>query len=367
MFSKHVTGKLSAYCHGELTKEEARRVAAHLLACRKCQGEHEEIKLGIRLAERLPQVSAPDSLWNDIEAALNQSAQQPATELKSSWFAFGPFGWSVAAASLALVLAVTVIAVRYYQRAAQPSGPSWEVERLAGVPRTDSGRISDKGRLHVGETLVTDESARARIEVADIGHVEVEPKTRVRLLETSATEHRLALDRGRMEAIINAPPRLFFVNVPSAVAVDLGCAYTLEVDDLGRSFLHVTGGWVMLMRDGREVYVPRYAMCEVRPGVGPGTPYFEDASDKLVEALERFDFEDGGDEALNTVLAESRERDTFTLWHLIQRVDESRRARVLDRMIELVPLPAGVTREGVMSLDKNMLEYWKEEFDLVWF
>ena len=36
-----------------------------------------------------------------------------------------------------------------------------------------------------------------------------------------------------MSARIWAPPRLFYVNTPSAVAEDLGCAYTLEVDDLG--------------------------------------------------------------------------------------------------------------------------------------
>ena len=76
-------------------------------------------------------------------------------------------------------------------------------------------------------------SSRAQIAVSSIGNVDIDENTRVRLLETRPTEHRLELARGKMSARIWAPPRLFFVDTPSAVAADLGCAYTLEVDDHG--------------------------------------------------------------------------------------------------------------------------------------
>ena len=78
----------------------------------------------------------------------------------------------------------------------------------------------------------------------------------MRLLETQPTEHRLELARGKMSARIWAPPRLFFVDTPSAVAADLGCAYTLEVDDQGASLLQVTSGWVALELKDRESMVP---------------------------------------------------------------------------------------------------------------
>jgi hypothetical protein len=170
-----------------------------------------------------------------------------------------------------------------------------------------------------------------------------------------------------MHAKISAPPRLFFVDTPSAEAIDLGCEYTLEVDDLGRSFLHVTSGWVELVGHGREAYVPIGAMCQTRPGTGPGTPYFADATSDFTEALEKFDFESVGEEAFNTVLSDSRPRDTFTLWHLLSRVEGEQRSRVLERMIKLVGLPKGVTRKGVMRLNQEMLDTWKDELDTVWF
>ena len=70
MFTKHVKKHLSAYAHGELTTEEAERVAGHLRACANCRAEFDQIKLGVRLAECLPSVSAPERLWEGIESAL---------------------------------------------------------------------------------------------------------------------------------------------------------------------------------------------------------------------------------------------------------------------------------------------------------
>jgi len=50
MFAKHVSSLTSAYCHDELSPEESRRVAEHLISCERCRGEFEEVKFGARLA-----------------------------------------------------------------------------------------------------------------------------------------------------------------------------------------------------------------------------------------------------------------------------------------------------------------------------
>jgi FecR-like protein/putative zinc finger protein len=363
MFKKHAIKKLSAYCNDELLAEESTRVHEHLLACKRCRKEHDEVKLAVHLAQQLPLVSAPGELWDEVEAALNESLRKPMFQpravrptLALSWFRVAAF-----AAVILVAVTIGVVWSSYY-------GPraSWEVERLMGTVRID-GRIRDVGGLAVGETLETDSSSRAKISVGKIGEVELEPNSRIKLVQARVTEHRLALERGKMSARISAPPRLFFVDTAAAEAVDLGCAYTLQVDDAGRGLLHVTLGEVALVRDGREVYVPRYGMCQTRKGIGPGTPYFEDAPDALIQALERFDFENGGEDAFAEVLKESRPRDTFTLWHLLSRVEGDQRSRVMERMIELVGLPSGVTREGTMQLDPKTLDAWKDEMDTVWF
>jgi hypothetical protein len=217
--------------------------------------------------------------------------------------------------------------------------------------------------------LETDGSSRAQIAVSSIGTVEVDENTRVRLLETAPTEHRLELARGKMSAMIWAPPRLFFVDTPSAVAADLGCAYELEVDDHGAGRLRVTSGWVALQLKERESIVPAGAACETRPGVGPGTPFFEDASQQFIEALKAIDFEHdsaGGKQALITLLNEARWRDTLTLWHLLTRVHADDRALVYDKLAGFVAPPPDVTREGILQLNNFMLTRWKSVLEAHW-
>lgn len=367
MFRKHTDTELSAYIHGELSAEASRGVAEHLVACKRCRSEYEEIKFGVQLAETLPLVKAPDSLWNELQSQLDKSTKRdtPITvDLRGAHFK----NWvrpSLAFATVVIIL-VGFVALWIY-RTQEP--PAWEVVRLEGAPSIGAETIANSGWLGLGQWLETDSSSRAKINVGAIGQVEIDPNTRVRLLETRTTEHRLELARGKMSATIWAPPRLFFVDTPSAIAADLGCAYTLEVDDEGGSLLHVTSGWVALQLKNRESIVPAEAMCATRAGIGPGTPYFVDASEALKAALAEIDFGSSGDSKINpvdVVLREARPRDTLTLWHLLERVEGSDRERVYDRLAEITPPPPGVSKQGVLELNYRMLDLWRSKLETSW-
>jgi anti-sigma factor RsiW len=366
MFGSHVTKKLSAYLHGELPPPESARVAAHLVKCGRCRGEYEEIKFGASLAEQLTRVAAPASLWSAVEsqldaAAVGQANRANQTREGAGWHFDLRFGL-VGAALAAVLLVACVVGWRRWQAINQPhvpAGSGWAVERVAGLPKVGASRIGATGQLQVGQWLETDGSSRATLKVADIGEVEIEENSRVRLLDSESQNHRIELARGRLSAMIWAPPRLFFVETPSATAVDLGCAYTLDVDEAGASLLRVTLGYVSLVSGGRESYIPAGAVCETRPGVGPGTPHHENASPAFRSALRELDFgQSAAPDLLKTILAEARADDALTLWHLLARVDESLRGAVYDRLAQLAPPPVGVTREGAVGGDRRMLDLW---------
>ena len=245
---------------------------------------------------------------------------------------------------------------------AQNNLPSWNVETIVGNQAT-----AEKGKLTVGEFLETDANSRARVQVANIGQVEIAPNSRVQLVNTNAKEHRLSLKRGLMHAKILAPPRLFIVDTPSAVAVDLGCEYTLEVDRAGNSRLHVTSGYVALERDGRESIVPAGAMCLTKKGKGLGTPFSDDASTEFKNALFKFDFEGGGSESLQAIIKASSLYDALTLWHLLWRVPQNEREKIFNALASHVKPPANVSRQGILKLNKKMLDAWWIEIERVWF
>jgi hypothetical protein len=272
----------------------------------------------------------------------------------------------ILATAAAAVVAIAVFTLLTYERKSSPIAVAgWDVSRLAGTPRIGRKTISgNEGsvRLGVGQVLETDHQSRASLHADDTGKIEVEPSTRLHLLNMSSGLKRIALDRGTIHAYIWAPAGQFVVDTPSAMTVDLGCAYTLHVDDSGAGLVRTSLGWVGFKLNGHEAFIPAGAACATRPQIGPGTPYFEDASVRFRDALTRFDFEDttppqrAADLAI--VLGDSRKDDALTLWHLLARVDEGQRILVYDRLRKFARPPASVTKEGILRLDQAMLDLW---------
>src|SRR5216683_2164095 len=279
-----------------------------------------------------------------------------------------PLSFAFGAAAAILVVAVTLI-LFLRSRPVPNLGPAWDVARLEGAPRVGSKAIRGNaavGKLGVGQTLETDDSSRAAITFDETGRVEVERSSRLRLVTNGTGHKRLSLERGTIRATIWAPPGEFVVDTPSAVAVDLGCVYTLHVDDSGAGLLRTTMGWVGFKLSGHESFIPAGAVCATRPKIGPGTPYFEEATPAFREALSRFDFESHTpverDALLGILLVDARKNDALTLCHLLSRVSDADRPSIYDRLTALALPPAGVTRDGILRLDRPMLDAWWSSF-----
>jgi hypothetical protein len=234
----------------------------------------------------------------------------------------------------------------------------WAVVAVHGRPTIDGAMAARVRSVRPGATVETGAADSVVLRVGDLGTVAVRPGTRARLLAASADRQHLALERGTIQAAITAPPRLFVVETPAAVATDLGCAYTLAVDSLGAGLLHVTSGWVELARGGRVMVVPYDAYAEIRPGAGPGTPWAEGAPAALRAALDAFDFAAGGAAAIRDALDAARPADAVSVMNLLARTDGAVRAAVHDRLAALVPPPPGVTREAVLALEQRALDRW---------
>jgi predicted anti-sigma-YlaC factor YlaD len=341
MFTRHVDDSLPRYCDGELSAADRQRIDAHLAACARCRTALEEIQFAASVVRQLEIVSAPPSVWNGIVAAGLQTRRPRA----------GAYRWA-----FACVVVLAMVGAGYWLTRGTTSKP-WEVAQA---------RDGGTRRMAAGEWVDTRGGSAARIIVGQLGTVDVAPQTRVRLGQVSQSEYRLMLDRGTISAEINAPPRLFIVDTPASAVVDLGCAYTVTVGADGAGQLRMTKGWSSLEWKGRESLVPAGAMCRTRPGAGPGTPYFEDASAALTQAVNDFDAGTDRANAVDVILAESRVRDTLTLWHLLSRVEASDRVRVYERIAQFEPPPSGVARDRILALDADALRRWREELAWKW-
>lgn len=256
-----------------------------------------------------------------------------------------------------------------------PSLAGFRFRSASGAPQCDGGVAAKSGVVPTGAWLETDASTRVTLDVADIGHVDVAPESRLRVVETSEKEHRLELAKGHLHAKIDAPPRLFFVDTKAATAIDLGCEYEMQVDETGAGLLKVTLGYVELEppRGVPEAerrpprLVPRGAECTIDPAHGPGTPIWSRSTESLRKDMALFD-KNGDVDALTRVIRELGQKDTLTLFYVVaSRAPEAQRKTALDKLEAIQKAPAGVSRAATLALERRAIQAWREALEPRWF
>jgi len=240
---------------------------------------------------------------------------------------------------------------------------SWQAVRMEGSPRVNGRAVGEPSEIYTGQRIETDAKSRVQMRSEFIGQVELDPNSELYVKESSENRQLLSLRHGMLRALIWAPPSQFAVDTPSARAVDLGCAYTLETRGNGDGLIRVERGWVAFDHERRESFIPADAACRIYARRGPGIPWFEDAPENFRDALARFEGSKAPD-ALRAMLAAARPRDGLSLWHLLSRVPAGDRGMVFDRLASLVHLPAPEQRAAVIAGDSHALDLCWNALDL---
>src|SRR5579862_2619347 len=178
MLTRHVSRLLSAYHQGELDPATACRVEAHLRHCSRCRQEDAAIRSAAALVRNLPLVTAPEPLWDGIEARLQaHSAHIPHRHEMSppsqrgvsrggdgdgapSFLAVGAGGFGYfhfrrsrmaprfasALLIIALLIAVATLSRSHHSRPAVDNRAFWRVAHVEGAPSVGPNRIISTGR-----------------------------------------------------------------------------------------------------------------------------------------------------------------------------------------------------------------------------
>lgn len=110
-----------------------------------------------------------------------------------------------------------------------------------------------------------------------------------------------------------------------------------------------------------DSYVPKNFGCLISRGKY-AIPYPSESSPQLISLLENFS--GINDPSVGTILSLMTKQESLSLWHIIQLVSTENRSIAFDRLNELIPTPSGVTKEGILALNKTMLLDWRQEIEL---
>ena len=254
--------------------------------------------------------------------------------------------------------------------AAMPRSPAWG--SLLAVLATAAAVLfavrwampSDAPRKN---TTLAPLAEAKEFDLGKYGSVNAHAGAVVEVIRQSSEEIRLRLQRGTIDARITyaARPRLFQVETPSTLCVDLGCHYTLTVEADGSTLVTVDFGQVAFVDGGRETWVPQGASCRAYPARGSGTPRWDEATDDFtaaVEALDRSASEKRRELALVVIANCESNRSAITLWHLAHDPYPGISNAAWTALIDLIGAPEGVTEWRAPEAD----ERWKLRFEWKW-
>jgi hypothetical protein len=226
-----------------------------------------------------------------------------------------------------------------------PPRNEWRATEVSGT-----ATVTPRAVLAAGEIVKTGSASRVRLEASAIGIVDVGENTTLRLIENRNGRHILALGAGTIHARTLSPPGVFVVDTPRARAIDLGCEYRLSVAPNGTGELHVSAGWVELTRNFTQSLVPQGAAAIISGDGTLSAPYFEDASPAFQDAVRHYD--------LPVILRLARRRDALTILNLFSRATPDERQQIYDRLNQLVPAPATISRDSMRLWTPRATEAW---------
>ncbi len=310
-----------------------------------------------------------DYLWNpaappdgDVEAVERtleslrfSSRARPLVLPQRSHVRWRPLTLAMAAS---LLLALLSAAAFWRWRESWPAGRAWPVT-------LQSASTPGAARLGVDRPLQLDAHTSARVEIARIGSMEVAPGSALTLSQTTASRHRLVLDRGDIRVRVWAPPGRFAVRTPAGEVIDLGCIFDLSVD-AAATRLRVDTGWVQLANLHGESLLPAGTSATMTRDARPTVPVYDDAAPDFTRAVRAF--EGMTDDAARAALTEeigrhARPRDVITLLVLAHQAPVPYKRPLLERAALLKPPPSGMTVDQVLA-DRSRLWEWYNALDL---
>jgi RNA polymerase sigma-70 factor, ECF subfamily len=236
----------------------------------------------------------------------------------------------------------------------------WEVIQLSGQPTLNSKVIVKNDNIKPENAIETDESSSVTITIPGIGRLLIDNSSNV---SRTKSDYEIKFNRGQIKKFEGDASDLLIVITPLAKFTELykGSAFRLGVDEAGTCKLTVESGWVIVNIKDFDSYVPKNFDCLISRGKY-AIPYPSDSSPELINLLQNFS--GMNDPSVGTIMSQMTKKESLSLWHIIQLISTENRSIAFDRLNELIPAPASVTKGGILTLNKSMLLDWRQEIEL---
>ena len=240
------------------------------------------------------------------------------------------------------------------------SGGGWEIMQFSGQPLIDNNKVTEGDVFSEKSAITTDNNSTVTISIPEVGRVMIDTSSVVKRVGEGFT---LEVEKGQIKKYEGNASDVLTVQTPLAVVKEFyeGSAFRLRIMDHNQAKINVESGWIVVEVKEFKSYIPKNYDCLISKGHYV-LPYASDTNPELKSLYEGFS--GVNDPSLGTIISMATRKDAITLWHLLQLISNENRFIVYDRLSEFIPVPNGVTKEGIQALNKNMLMQWRQEIEL---
>ncbi|MEW6653409.1 MAG: zf-HC2 domain-containing protein [Bacteroidota bacterium] len=263
---------------------------------------------------------------------------------------------------LLTVLPLAVIAFAYFLYDFQKYNYPWQVINVTGKPIIGT-RTDENDKWKQGELLSTDDKSKAVVHIPKVGTMEIGINTQLLLNKAKDGANKVTLNQGKINVINNEEMPDFSIFVNGFEVINRGGKFEIENIPMLGAKLKAGYAFVEIVHNGSSYLLDENHICKLKKGFRPGTPVNIFSSDSLRASVESFDFEDGGEAAVEKIISLAKEQDMLTLLALIPVVPQLQRQIIFQEISNRFPPPESVTRAGIIRLDTEMLYRWWQEIE----
>lgn len=263
---------------------------------------------------------------------------------------------------LLTLLPLVIIGFGYFLYDFKKYNYPWRVNSIEGNA-VIGGRNDKNDKWDQGELLSTNDESRAFVHIPKVGGMEVYYKTRLMLDKAKDGANTVVLNYGKISLSNTEDMPEFTIVVNNFEVIDRGGKFEVEnLSSLGAK-VKVVYGFVEIVHEGNSYMIDENHTCVLRKGFRPGIPVNVNSSDSMRALVNSFDFENGGEAAVEKIISIAKEHDMLTLLALIPVVPQLQRQIIFQEISNRFPPPESVTRAGIIRIDKDMLYQWWEEIE----
>ena len=373
------------FLEGNISAKDKEIMENHIHECVNCRNYLEDTsKLKLKLSSLAGNYeylssSEKDALWKGIESKSDFETRRNEIQNKNPEdHAYRKYGllykYRYYASAFAAVIVISIIyfAVKHLKFESpvltkQDSYllPSyWKVTSLNGTPYISNEAMAKLDSIRDGEYIITNDTSRAELLIADIGKVIVEPNTKLMIVKGEDGKNRLSVIYGTIDADMKKVQNPVPVELPSALAMDDGGSYKLTVDESGDGLFYVRSGQVEVVSGSKQSVVPAGNLVMTKKDKGVGTPFNQNSSSVFKKALYNFDFGNCDVSCVNTILNSADKNDAVSLVNLIQDVDNEYKDQVYTKVASFVSPPRPIPKDSIPFFDENEIEDWVEKIEV---